>query len=223
MVARAKAEGDTDGVKRYVERGARLAMIASGLMVSVIVALPSQLLAFAYSREVAERGAATLRVLALGQGAYAVLAIATTVLASLGWELLSATLMAGTLLAVVSGVALLAMPAAFGASQLEGAALGTSLALLLALLAAGFAVRRLAGAFVPMRTAARVLLAIGVVGLVGRYLPTGGGRILTIGLAMVVAAAFAILLVVTRELTGVDAAALSSLRKAQGDDKTTTT
>jgi stage V sporulation protein B len=212
MLARAKAAGDTDGVRRYVERGARLAGLACGMLVSVIVALPTQLLAFAYTREVAERGAATLRVLALGQGAYTMLAIATTVLASLGRERLSAMITLGALGAVVVACGLLAAGAPFGAPQLEGTALGTTIALVGTLVVAAVAVHKVSGGFMPKSSMARVLVGLAVASAVGSLLPASHGRGLTVVLATIVAATYVLVLIVTRELTRADAAALREVR-----------
>jgi stage V sporulation protein B len=208
MLARAKAEGDLAGVRRYVERGARLALIVCGMLVTVIVALPSQLLAFAYARDVADRGAAPLRVLALGQGAYAILAIATTVLASLGRERLSAWIMMSALVTVTGACTLLAGSASFGAPELLATATGTSVALLLALVIAGVAVRKIAGGFIGVATTIRVLVALAVVVVFARAMPTNTGRGITVVLACVVATAFIALLVVSGELTRADAEAL---------------
>jgi stage V sporulation protein B len=211
MLARAKAANDLEGVRRYVERGARLAAIACGLMVSVIVALPAQLLAFAYTREVAERGAPTLRILAVGQGTYAMLAIATTVLASLGRERVSALITLGALATVLGACALLASNASFGGAELQACALGTSIALLATLAVAAVAVRRVSGGFLPASSAARVALAVAVVGGLGSYLPSSGGRALTVVLACLVAAAYLVVLVLTRELTRADVAAVRAV------------
>ncbi len=208
MLARAKAAGDMEGVRRYVERGSRLALLACGMMVSVIAGLPAQLLAFAYTKEVAERGAATLRVLALGQGAYAMLAIATTVLASLGKERLSAIITLGALGAVVAACGVLAGRASFGAAQLQATAAGTSIALLVTLLVAGVAVRKVSGGFVPPSSVLRVGMALAVGLGVGSFMPANQGRQLTVVLACVVATAYVLVLLVTRELTRADKAAI---------------
>jgi stage V sporulation protein B len=214
MLARAKAEGNMAGVRGYVERGARLALIACGMMVSVIVALPRQLLAFAYTGDVADRGADALRILALGQGTYAILAIATTVLASLGRERLSALITMGALTMVVGACAILVSGAPFGGAQLQATAIGTSVALLCALIAAGIAVRRIAGGFLQALSVARVLFALGVAAALGSLLPAHGGRVLTIVLAAAVVATFAFVLVVTRELTGTDLEIVRKVRRS---------
>ena len=100
MLVRARAERDDGAVRAYVARGARLAALFCGLLVGVLVAMPESLLAFAYGAADAVQGADVLRTMALGQGAFAMLGIATTVLTSLGRERISALLTLGAVLAV---------------------------------------------------------------------------------------------------------------------------
>lgn len=212
MVARAKAEGDSLRVRLYVERGARLAAIASGMMVSVLVGMPRAVLAFAYPAEVALRGADTLRILALGQGAYTMLAIATTVLSSLGRELVSFLLTLGALVTVLIACVGLTSRASFGEHQLEATALATTIGLTLALGFAAVAVRGATGGFVPLRTLARVLLALGLAAGVGSMMPPYGRWFTPVG-ACVVAVVYVVALALTRELTRADAHALRGLRE----------
>jgi stage V sporulation protein B len=211
MLARAKAEGDPLRVRLYVERGARLAAVACGMMVSVLVAMPESVLRFTYSAEIAERGAHTLRVLAVGQGAYTMLAIATTVLASLGRERKAALITFGALLAVVVGCVVLTGQATFGEHQLEATAIGTSVGLAVTLLVAAFHVKKETGGFVPVMAAGRILGAMVIAGTLGSLIPRTG-RVLTPAAAVLVALVYLLVLAVSRELTGKDAHALRGLR-----------
>ncbi len=211
MVARAKVQGDQEAVRRYVERGARLAAICCGMMVAVVAAIPSTLLSFAFGAEVAARGAGTLRVLALGQGAFTMLGIATTVLASIGRERVSAIITFGALLGVSLACVLLASGATFGATQLRATALATSIALGVALVVAARAVRVLTGAFVPLASTARVLVAVGILVGLGAFLPPVG-RLLTPFVAAGLVCVYLVLLVGMRELTRADVSAVRSLR-----------
>jgi stage V sporulation protein B len=86
MLARAKAANDTEAMRGHVARGARLAAIFGGLLVGVVVAIPESMLSFAYGQVDAAQGADVLRTMALAQGAFAMLGIATTVLTSIGRE-----------------------------------------------------------------------------------------------------------------------------------------
>ena len=218
MLARAKAEGDMVAVRAYVLRGARLAAIVCGLLVSVVVVAPGSLLAFAYSADVAARGENALRVLALGQGAFAMMGIATTVLASLGKERISAIITFGAL-TLVSIACFWFVPAQlFGAAQLQATAIATSVALLGALVAAGAAVRALTGAFIPLKTALRVGLALALCFVVGPHVPrvtTGAWhfRLVVIAIAIAVAVAYIAFLFATGELGKEDIALVRTLAR----------
>ncbi len=212
MLARARAEGDSQRVTRYVERGARLAALACGLMVAVLVAIPGSVLRFAYTAEIAARGAGTLRILALGQGAYTMLAIATTVLSSLGRERRAAQITLGALITVVVACVGLTRGAPFGESQLRAMAIGTSIGLALTLGVAAIAVTGEAGGFIPRTTIARVLAALAVAGGAGSFLPATG-RIVTPFAAVAVAGVYVVVLGVTRELERDDLIAVRELRR----------
>jgi stage V sporulation protein B len=203
MVARAKAQGDADAVRAYVARGARIGAIACGVMVAVIAGQPRAMLAFAFSADVADRGADALRLLALGQGAFALLAIATTVLVSLGRERSAAMITLGALVLVTGACAVLVPGRAFGAAQLQLTAIATGSGLAIALVIAAALVVREAGAFVPWATAVRVSLALAASIACGAMLPHVG-RVLTLALAATVALLYVVLLLVTREIGSAD-------------------
>jgi stage V sporulation protein B len=215
MLARAKAERDDAAVRTYVARGARLGAIACGLMVTIIVAMPGSLIAFLYQPPVPARGEATLRLLALGQGAFAMLGIATTVLASLGRERIAAIISFYALTMVAAACWNFVPSSAFGEAQLIATALATCAALGSGLIAATFAVRRIAGGFVPMMTALRVgaALAIAVVG--GTHLPHFGKLLAPIA-ALGIALLYVLFLVVTGELGASDLGALRALAGRRG-------
>jgi stage V sporulation protein B len=179
-------------------------------MVSVIDAEPGPLLDFAYGPEVAARGADALRVLALGQGAFAMLGIATTVLASLGRERTAAWITGAACIVVALSV-YVGMPYdVFGELQILSTAIATTVALGLALAAGAVAVRAVAGAFVPPATVVRVGVAVAVAYFGGAHLPHVG-KLGAIGLAAAIGVAYVIFLVASRELTGADAKDLSAL------------
>jgi stage V sporulation protein B len=215
MLARAKAEGDRDGVRRYVAQGARLGAIATGLMVSVVAALPSQVLGFAYPAEYAAHGATALRLLALGQGAFAMLGIAVTVLTSLGHEWRSALVTLGAVIAVVVANWLLLSGTTLGEDQLVRTAMATGGGLVAALVVAGIAVKAHTGAFVPLFTAIRVIAAVALCTVGGSYLPHFG-KLMTPVLAIVVVAAYLALMIGTREIGGADVANVKAMLRKRG-------
>ena len=210
MVARAHAEGDRVAVRQYVERGARLGAIACGLLVTVVVTVPGSVLNFAYGHEVAERGASTLRVLAIGQGAFTLFGIANTVLASLGRERIAAVLSLVALFAVAGFCTVAAREAPYGEAQLQATALATSVALGLALVAATFVVRKAAGGFVPLKTAVRAGIGVSFGAVVGTHLPIFG-KLMTPVVCLAIATSFVVYLVLARELTPADAAMVRAL------------
>jgi stage V sporulation protein B len=211
MLARARAEGDEAAVRAYVARGARLAAIFAGLLVCVIVAMPQSMLSFAYGRADAARGADVLRTMALAQGAFTMLGIATTVLTSLGRERSAALVTLGAVVAVAVSCAVLVPGAAFGHAQLVRSAEATGVALVVSLVVGGALVRAHAGAFVPLATAVRVGLALAACTAVGFAMPCFG-RLVTPALALVIAALYGLLLVVTGEIGRADLAMIRALR-----------
>jgi stage V sporulation protein B len=206
MLARAKADADDEAVRSYVARGVRLAAIVGGGLVAVVAGMPGSLLRFAYGAEVSARGGDALRVLALGQGAFALMGVGATVLASLGHERRAARITAGALAVTVLVCWLLVPRATFGRDQLAMSALSVACAMACTLVVTGVVVRRVAGAFLPWATAVRVGLALAVVVLVGTRLPTVG-RALAPFVALCMFLAYAVLLLVTREVKRDDIAA----------------
>ena len=212
MLARAQAAGDRQAVREYVARGARLAAIFCGMLVAVVVALPESMLAFAYGAADAARGADVLRTMALAQGAFAMLGIATTVLTSIGRERMAALVTLGAVLAVGAACTLSVPAASFGHDQLARSAQAAGAALALTLAGAGLLVRGRTGSFVPAATAVRVVLALAACFALGLVAPRFG-RLVTPLVAAGVAGVYVALLVVTREVGRADLAMVRSLRK----------
>ncbi len=210
LVARAHAEGDRKAVRRYVERGARIALLASGALVAVVAALPGSVLYFVYGADAAARGADTLRILALGQGAFTMFGIATTALASLGRERIAAVLSFVTLAVVGVGCWALASPAPFGEAQLHGNAIAVSCALALGLLLAGAVVRKIAGGFVPAVSIARVVVVVAAAVFAGAHVHALG-RVATMGACVFVVLAYLVVLVVLREIGSEDLQAVRAI------------
>lgn len=214
VLARARAESNDTAVKQYVARGARLAAVFGGLLVAVVVAMPESLLAFAYGADAA-KGAPVLRVMALGQGAFAMLGIATTVLTSVGKERSAAMLTLVALVGVAVACAILVPSAPFGQPQLIRSAQATALALAATLVVAAVVVVRRTGAFVPAWTAARVGIALAACNAAGLAFPRVS-RWLAPGLALGVAILYLVILALTGEVGRADLAMVRGLRRARG-------
>jgi stage V sporulation protein B len=210
MLARAQAAGDKEAVREYVARGARLAAIFCGMLVGVVVALPESMLAFAYGAADAARGADVLRTMALAQGAFAMLGIATTVLTSIGRERMAALVTLGAVLAVGAACVLTVPPATFGHDQLVRSTQAAGAALAVTLVAAGLLVRGRTGSFVPVATGVRVVAALAACLALGLVAPRFG-RFVTPLVAAAVAAGYMAILALTREIGRADLAMVRSL------------
>jgi stage V sporulation protein B len=210
MLARARADNDEGAVRGYVARGARLAAIFCGLLVGVIVAMPQSMLSFAYGAADAARGADVLRTMALAQGAFAMLGIATTVLTSIGRERTAALLTLAAVIAVAGACAALVPEAELGHAQLVASAQASGSALAATLVVAAVIVRVRTGAFVSAATVARIGLALAGCVVLGLVVPRVG-RLVTPLLALAVGAAYVGLLVLTREIGAADVAMIRAL------------
>jgi stage V sporulation protein B len=214
MLARAKAEDGGARVAELVRRGCRIGAIVCGMLVVVVLAMPGSLIKFAYGPEVALRGIAALRTLALGQAAFAMLGLATTVLVSLGRER-HALAITAVALALLAGTCVIVIPLApFGEAQLVATATATTTALFCALVVGVIAVRKIAGAFVPLKTALRVGLCVAAAFAVGGVMPMFS-KVLTPVVATGVVIAYLVALVVTGELGKDDLALIVSIAGAR--------
>lgn len=205
MLARAHAERDRASVTRYTKTGVRLALLVTGLMAGAISALAPHVLRFAFPIEISAQGGTSLRILALGMGAFAMLGIFCAALTSLGRERVSAALTFGAFVLVFAGCALFVPEAEIGPSMLLRTAMATTGALTVTTVAATLLLRQSAGAFLPMATLARVLVAVGLSVALGSQLPWLGKALVLPEVALV-ATLYAVVLVATRELTRADVA-----------------
>jgi stage V sporulation protein B len=210
MLARAKSEEGDTRVAELVARGSRLGAVLCGLVVAVIVAMPESLIRIAYDREIAAAGASTLRLLVLGQSAFAMLGLSTTILVSLGRERLAMSLTGLALGLLVVTCAVLIPGAPFGRPQLVAAATAAAASLGVALGFGVVAARRAAGAFIPWKTALRVATAIGASTLLGLVLPVFSKPV-TILVAPAIGAVYVLLLVLTGELGKADVAVVATV------------
>lgn len=207
MLARARADGDTDAVARYARTGLRLGIVIAGLMVACICGLGPHFLRFAFPKAAADAGGDAIRILALGQGAFAIFGIEANVLGSLGRERWSAAVTAFATACVAALCFALVPGTAFGPALLVRTATATSLALALAALVGAVLVVRTAGSFAPVASLLRVAVALAIAIAVGSRLPWLG-RVPFLGEAFAVALVYVAVLVVTRELTKGDVAAV---------------
>jgi stage V sporulation protein B len=218
MVARAHAQKDEEAVREYVRTGLRLALVLAGLMVSCTSGLAPELLRFAYPKEAADSAGSALRVLSLGQGAFAIFGIETTVLVSLSRERSSATLTGIAALLVACFCWAFVPSAPFDPTLLVRTAMSTSLALLLAAGTGAVLVFRAAGSFAPGKTLVRTSLAVAAATGLGTFLPWKGRAFLIVEVLLVVGTYLAVTLL-TGELTKTDLAMVRSIFGRNGGAK----
>lgn len=212
MVATARAAGDRDLVRTYVERGARIALLFAGLMVAVMAALPRGIVGLVYESTIATRAAVTMRILTVGQGAFAILGVTATVLASLGKEKRGAMATAFALVLTMVAQFFLVPRFAFGEAQLIITASLVFASLILGLALGWWSVVREVGGFIPFATSVRVILAIGVTIGAGVLIgPTS--KLMTIVYAPLCAALYLGALFLTRELGSKDLELVRTLAK----------
>lgn len=210
LLAKAHRDRSVDDVRLFVMTGIRLALIISGLMVSVLSGLSGPLLRLVFPPDVAPLATDAMQLLALGFGAFALFGILTTVLTSLKQEGKSAAITAlAFALVVVLGVLLL-RGSPFGADLLMRTAVATSIGLLAATLVASYFVHRAAGGVLQLSSLLRVLVSVAVIVTLGR-LWSPSGKPMTLVAAVALALGHLALLIVLRELTGRDLAQLKSV------------
>lgn len=210
MLATAYRDGDREAVTRYVRAGVRLALVLMGLMVSVTSGLSGPLMRLVFPAQAAELGARSMQLLTLGFGAFAVFGILTTVLNSLKREVASMIVTAVAFALVVALCFLRVRGTVFGAELLWRTAIATTSGLSLATVCAAFLVYRTAGAVAPPTTLVRVVSAMALTIVLGRFLPHPG-KLMTLVYAAALGALYMVLLLVTRELGRADLATLKTV------------
>jgi len=215
MLARAQADGDRDAVQRYVRTGVRIALLIVGLIAGTIAAIAPHVLRFAFPARIADDGGDALRILAPGMGAFAVLSIACAALTSLRREKTSMAITYFTLATLAVSVWTSLRGVEFGKGMVDRAALGTAAAMLICAFIAAVTLWRTTGAFVRPLSLVRVVGAMAVTVVAGRYVPWMGKLLVPVqagGLMTV----YLLLLVVTGELGKAD---LATVRTVLGRKK----
>jgi O-antigen/teichoic acid export membrane protein len=221
LVSRSTFTEDRDITRRYVQVTMRYSLMFALAIAVVMVAAPTDVLALVYASDYAELGSSALVVLALGNVGFAVFAIAGTILngAGLTWP---AILTAALTLALAAVGNYIAIPlAAASGHVLVTAAAVTSGAMLVGAIASGAVLRAKLGAFLPIVSVLRILIASAAAIAVGRIVPLHGrGKIFTLVLAALVAVTFLVVLIAVRELGTRDLAAIKAVRskRAAGGD-----
>src|SRR5690606_2658247 len=160
----------------------------------VMAANPYDVLAVVYAADYAQQGGAALVVLALGNVAFSVFAIAGTILNGAGMSKFAIAAALLTLLLAATGNLIVIPLVVESGRVLEAAAAVTGGSMLVGAIVAGLLMRRRLGAFVPPLSVARIAIATGIALAVGRVLPLQG-KLMTLVECAVVGVTFLVALV----------------------------
>ena len=217
LVSRSTFTDDKETTRRYVQVTSRYSLMFAMAIAVVLAANPVDALGLIYAPDYAQRGAAALRFLALGNVAFSVFAINGTILNGSG-NTRSAIVTAAITLAIATVANFIAIPiAAESGRTLEVAAAVTSGAMVIGAVLSGVELKRRLGAFIPALSWMRIAIATGAGLVVGRLLPLHG-KLMTLVEACVVGGVFLVTLVVTRELGKRDLEAIKAVRKKRATD-----
>lgn len=212
LVSRSTFTDDRETTKRYIAVTMRYSLMFAMAIAVVMAANPYDVLGIVYAPHFAERGGAALPMLALGNVAFSLFAIAGTILNGAGMSRTAIWVSAATLaLAAAANFVVIPMVVDSG-HTLAAAATVTGSAMLVGAVVGGFMLHRRLGAFVPLASVVRIAIATGVAIVVGRVLPLHG-RLMSLAEAVIVAVTFLVVLVATRELGKRDLEAIKAVRK----------
>ena len=216
LVSRSTFTEDRATTRRYIEVTTRYSLIFAMALAVVMAANPSDVLGLVYAADYAQLGGPALAALALGNVAFSIFAIAGTILNGAGMTLPAVATAALTLVVAAVGNAIAIPIAAERGTVLETAAIVTTSAMVIGAIASGWVLRRRLGAFLPVLSVVRVIVATAAAIAVGRVLPLGGrGKLFTLIEAVIVGAAFLVVLVITRELGRGDLEAIKAVRRSR--------
>ncbi len=212
LVSRSTFTDDKDTTRRYVEITARYSLVFGAAIAVVMAANPGDVLGLVYAQDFVDQGGAALPLLALGNVAFSLIAIAGTILNGAGQTRAATVMAAVTLIAAIIGNYIAIPLAATSGHVLTVAAGVTGGVMVLGAIACAVVLRRRFGAFVPLLSVVRVVLAVGVAIAVGHFLPLHG-KLMTLVEAVVIFVVYLGVLIVTRELGPKDLAAIRAIRK----------
>lgn len=212
LVSRSTFDNDGDTTRRYVRVTVRYSLMFATAIAVVLAANPVEVLGVPYAPDYAAKGGPALAILAFGNVAFSVFAIAGTILNGAGYTRHAIGAAAVTLAVAAIGNFIVIPRAMESGHVLELAAAVTSVAMLVGALVSGAAMKRRLGAFLPIVSAVRIAVAATAAVAVGRALPLHGKAMAVVEAAIVVVA-FVIVLIVTREVGAREFASIKAFGK----------
>jgi stage V sporulation protein B len=212
LVSRSTFTEDRETTRRYIAVTTRYSLMFAMAIAVVMAANPVEVLGLVYAPDYAQQGGAALALLAIGNVAFSVFAIAGTILNGAGMSRVAIAIAALTLgLAAVGNFIVIPMVVESG-RVLEAAAAVTGSSMIIGAIAGGYIMHRRLGAFLPLVSLVRIAIATAAAIAVGRLLPLHG-KLMTLVEAAVVGLTFLVVLVATRELGKRDLDAIRAVRK----------
>jgi stage V sporulation protein B len=212
LISRSTFQQDRAATTRYIHTTMRYSLVFATAIAVVLAANPAPMLDLPFQTDYADAGWPALIALSLGNVAFSLFAIVGTILNGAGMTR-EAILIAVVTLVAATAAYLIAIPMFVPGRELLTACAGaTAGAMLLGAVLGGLVLRRKLGAFLPIASAIRVVIAAAVAMAVGRFLPmkTPLGTLIE---AAAVGASFLATLVLLREFGREDLAALSRVVK----------
>lgn len=215
LVSKSTFDDDQDTTKRYVTVTMRYSLIFATAIAVVMAANPRPLLDIPYADDYATLGAPALMALALGNVAFSLFAIAGTILNGAGFTR-DAIIGAAVTLTLAAVGNFIAIPRCDpGQEVLVVAACTTGVAMMIGAGVCGWFLHKRLGAFVPVASLVRVVLAVAAAVAVGRVIPFKT-PLMTLVEAAVVGVVFLVVLIATRELGKADLRSIAAVRAKRG-------
>lgn len=212
LISRSTFQQDRAATTRYIHTTMRYSLVFATAIAVVLAANPAPILDLPFQTDYADAGWPALIALSLGNVAFSLFAIVGTILNGAGMTR-EAILVAVLTLVAATVAYLIAIPQFIpGRALLTACGSATAGAMLLGALVGGAVLKKKLGAFLPLATAVRVVVAAGAAMAVGRVLPFRS-PLGTLVEAAAVGVTFLAVLVVLREFGRDDLAALSRVVK----------
>jgi stage V sporulation protein B len=215
LVSRSTFDDDGATTRKYIHVTMRYSLIFATALAVVMAANPLPLLDIPYAVDYATLGAPALIALALGNVAFSIFAITGTILNGAGMTRHAIVTAAITLVIAAAGNVIVIPRLDPGRDLLLGASIVTGVSMVIGAALSGFVLSRKLGAFLPILSIVRVLVAVAVAMAVGHVLPLRT-PLMTLVEAAIVGLTFLAVLVVTRELGKKDLEAIAAVRKKRG-------
>jgi stage V sporulation protein B len=212
LISRSTFQQDRAATGRYIHTTMRYSLVFATAIAVVMAANPAPILDLPFPTDYADAGWPALIVLALGNVAFSLFAIVGTILNGAGMTREAILVAALTLVSAAVAYLIVIPQYVPGRALLTACACATAGAMLLGAVVGGVVLKRRLGAFLPLASAVRVVIAAAAAMAVGRFLPmkTPLGTLLE---AAAVGVAFLVALIILREFGREDLAAVSRVLK----------